>query len=242
MKYTLSQLRKADERFHMIEEGDRIAVGLSGGKDSALLLHALSVYQKFSRKKYELTAICVDLGFGLDESALADLCRTREIPLEIVHTEIGRIVFEERKEKNPCALCAKLRKGAFYRVAKELSCNKAAFAHHADDVSETFLMSLIYERRINTFTPVTYLSRQDVTLVRPFVLLEESHIRSTAKKLGLQVVKNACPSCGNTKREEMKRLLDALSLTYPDIRKSLKNAISKPESYHLWDVDESKNE
>ncbi|MEZ4358152.1 MAG: tRNA 2-thiocytidine biosynthesis TtcA family protein [Eubacteriales bacterium] len=242
MKHTLGCLRRADEKFSMIDEGDKIAVGLSGGKDSALLLHALNVYRKFSRKKYSIVAISVDLGFeGFDEAALQKMCDKTDVELHIVKTSIGKIVFDIRQEKNPCSLCAKLRKGAFYKKAKELNCNKAAFAHNMDDVIETFFMSLIFESRLNTLSPVTYLSKRDITLIRPFIYLEETHIKRTVENVGLSTIKNSCPACGNTKRQEIKELISSFSEDYLDFKKSVIHSIDSIEKYHLWDKTEGKD-
>ena len=242
MKHTLGCLRRADEKFNMINEGDEIAVGLSGGKDSALLLYALNIYRKFSKKNYSIVAISVDLGFScFDEALLQKMCDEIDVKLHVVKTHIGKVVFDERQEKNPCALCAKLRKGAFYKKAKELNCNKAAFAHHMDDVIETFLMSLIFESRLNTFCPTTYLSRRDITLIRPFIYLEEAHIKKTVKSLELPVIQNSCPACGNTKRQEIKELISGLGKSYSGFKKSLINSIDSYDKYHLWDKTEDKN-
>ena len=172
MRKILGALRRADEHFSMIAPGDRIAVGLSGGKDSMLLLYALHLYQKYTKKDYALLAVTVDLGFGnYATDVMQAYADGLGVPLHILKTNISEIVFDIRKEKNPCSLCAKMRKGAFYEKAKELLCTKAAFAHHGDDVIETLLMSLMYEGRMNTFSPKSYLSRRDITLVRPFVFL-----------------------------------------------------------------------
>ncbi|MEG0914351.1 MAG: tRNA 2-thiocytidine biosynthesis TtcA family protein, partial [Christensenellaceae bacterium] len=180
MRKVLGALRKADERFHLIQQGDKIAVGLSGGKDSMLLLRALKLYQLFSKKEYELIALSVDLGFGnFETDIMQGYAKSLDVPLEIIKTDISEIVFDIRKEKNPCSLCAKMRKGALYERAKALGCNKAAFAHHADDVIQTFLMSMMYEARINTFSPKTYLSRSDITLIRPFIFARERDIAGT---------------------------------------------------------------
>lgn len=236
MKNILGCLRRADEKFNMIEDGDVVAVGLSGGKDSAVMLHALSLYKRFSKKKYELVAVCVNLGFeGFNKELLQDMCDKLEVKLSIVDTEIGKIVFDVRQEKNPCALCANLRKGAFYKEAKRLNATKAVFAHHRDDVVETFFMSMLYESRLNVFRPVTYLSRADITLIRPFIYVDEQHIKKVVEKIGVPVIKNACPSCGNTKREEIKQLFDKLNGTYPGIRERVMTAIDGTDNYKLWD-------
>jgi tRNA(Ile)-lysidine synthase TilS/MesJ len=194
MRKVLGALRRADERFNLICDGDDIAVGLSGGKDSMLLLYALTLYRLFSKKDYRLQAVCVDLGFGgYNTPEIRAFAEKHNVPLHIVETQIAPIVFDIRKEKNPCSLCAKMRKGALYEKVAGIGCNKAAFAHHADDMMETFVMSLMYEARINTFSPKTFLSRRGVTLIRPFVLLRESEIRRAVKANGIPTAKKPAP-------------------------------------------------
>ena len=199
LQQLLSYTRKALDDYHMIEEGDKIAIGISGGKDSLTLLYALSGLKRFYPKKYEIEAITVDMGFKeLDFSAVAQLCKELDTNYTVVESEIAEIVFEHRKESNPCSLCAKMRKGAFNAKAKELGCNKEAYAHHYDDVIETLLMSLIYEGRIHCFSPATYLDRSDITLIRPMIYVEESDIIKFNKAYQLPVVKNPCPVDGHT--------------------------------------------
>lgn len=243
MKYTLGCMRRADNDFNMIKDGDRIAIGISGGKDSTLMLHAFHLYRYFSPKKFTIHALMVDLGFpGFDASPLKFLCESLNIPMTVVHTNIGAVVFDTRKEKNPCALCAKLRKGAFNSKARELGLNKAAFAHHREDVLETFLMSLLYEARINTFSPVTYLSRSKITLIRPFIYLSEKHIISVVKKTELPVIQNSCPACGNTTRQEIKELFKELSKKYPKAREMMLTALRNTAKYNLWDKSNVEND
>jgi len=215
MRKILGALRRADERFSMIAPGDRVAVGLSGGKDSMLLLYALHLYQNYAKKDYDLLAITVDLGFGnYATDVMQKYADTLGISLHILKTNISEIVFDIRKEKNPCSLCAKMRKGAFYEKAKELACTKAAFAHHGDDVIETLLMSLMYEGRMNTFSPKSYLSRRDITLIRPFVFLREKDIVSAVKRQDIPIAKNPCPIDFSTKREQAKEIVDYLNTLY----------------------------
>ena len=178
MKTTLGCLRKADTDFHLIEPGDRVAVGVSGGKDSLLLLHALSLYRKFSHKDFTLMAFTISMGlepFVL--SGIDRLCQELDIPYVVKQTEIGDIIFNKRKEKNPCALCAKMRRGALNDMCREYGCNKLALGHHRDDAIETLLMSLFYEGRFHTFHPKTYLSRTGITAIRPLCYLPEYHVR-----------------------------------------------------------------
>lgn len=227
MKKILGALRRADERFSLIADGDRIAVGLSGGKDSMVMLRALALYKLFSKKEYDLTAVMVDLGFGgTDPAEVEAFAESCGIPLHILRTQIGEIVFEVRAEKNPCALCAKMRKGAFYAYAKKLQCNKAAFAHHMEDAIETFLMSMLYESRLHTFAPKTYLSRQDITLIRPLIFAAERDIIAARIKYEIPVLKNPCPANGYTKREEAAEILSYLCSKRLNAKQSIFKAVS----------------
>ncbi len=220
----------------MIEDGDKIAVGVSGGKDSMLLLYALWLYKKFMKIEYQLEAITVDLGFkGFDASPITAFAERYDIRHTVKKTDIAEIVFDIRKEKNPCSLCAKMRKGAFYAAAKELSCGKAAFAHSADDLIETLMMSMLYEGRLNVYAPVTYLDRQDITLIRPFIYLPEKEIIGAVKRLDIPVVKNPCPEDGITKRQEAKELIRSIAHVNPHVKQNLLSAIRNTDTYNLWD-------
>ena len=221
----LSRTRKAIDDYQMIKEGDTIAVGISGGKDSLTLLYAMSELRRFYTKKYTLKAISVNLGYEIDYSRVQELCKELNVELTIVTTQIKDIVFDIRKEENPCSLCSKLRKGAFNDAAKEIGCNKIAYAHHKDDVIETMLMSLIYEGRIHTFSPVTYLDKSDVTLIRPMIYVNECDVTGFKNKYNLPVFKNPCPADGHTKREEVKELIRNLNNEAPGIRDRLFRAI-----------------
>ena len=223
----LSYTRKAVDDYGLIEDGDKIAIGISGGKDSLTLLYALSELRKFYPKKFEIYALTVHLGIGgMDFSEVKKLCHELDIPYYIIDTEINDIVFNIRKETNPCALCAKLRKGAFNNKALELGCNKIAYAHHRDDINETFLMSLIYEGRIHTFSPVTHLERSELTLIRPLIYAYEGEIKSFATEQQLPVCKNPCPADGITKRQESKNLLLELKKTVPQVKERIFSAIT----------------
>ena len=223
----LSYTRRAVDDYQMIADGDRIAVGISGGKDSLTLLYALHGLKRFYPRSFELQAITVDLGFpGFDLSQIQELCRQMEIPYTIVTSEIGQIIFEERKESNPCSLCAKMRKGAFNEKAKELGCNKVAYAHHKDDVVETMLMSLIYEGRFHTFSPVTYLDRTEITVIRPLLYMNEADVIGFVNKNHVPVVKSPCPADGHTKREYVKQLLRQLNLENPGVKERMFTAIT----------------
>lgn len=222
----LSYTRKAIDEYELIQEGDRIAVGISGGKDSLTLLYALSGLRKFYPKKYELIALTVHLGIEeMDFSCVERLCAELDVPYYVVNTQINEIVFNIRKESNPCALCAKLRKGAFNTKALELGCNKIAYAHHRDDVNETFVMSLLYEGRIHTFSPKSYLDKTGLTLIRPLLFVPEEDIIGFLHKYNLPVVKNRCPADGITKRHETKELLKQLNQKAPGLHERLFSAI-----------------
>ncbi len=223
----LSYTRKAVDEYALIDDGDKIAVGISGGKDSLTLLYALSELRKFYPKKFEVYALTVHLGIeGMDFSEIGKLCDKLEVPYYIIETEINDIVFNIRKEANPCALCAKLRKGAFNNKALELGCNKIAYAHHRDDVNETFMMSLIYEGRIHTFSPMSHLDRTNLTLIRPLLFAPEADVIGFAKRYKLPVVKNLCPADGVTKRQETKELIKQINSEAPGFHTRLFSAIA----------------
>lgn len=228
----LSLTRKAVDEYHMIDEGDRIAVGISGGKDSLALLYALHGLRRFYPNAFEIEAVTVDLGFdGFHLAPIQRLCEEMQVRYTIVKTEIGRIVFDERKESNPCSLCAKMRKGAFNEKIKELGCNKVAYAHHKDDVVETMLLSLIFEGRFHTFSPRTYLDRMDLTLIRPLLYVDEADVIGFQNKYDLPVAKSSCPADGHTKREYAKNLLRRLNQEHPGVKARMFTAIQNT----IWD-------
>lgn len=228
MRRLLSYVRRAVDEYSMIEEGDRVAVGVSGGKDSLALLAALKNLSMFYPKRFEVCGICIDLGFeGMDLSPAEGFARERNIPFYIRHTDIGQIIFDERKEKNPCALCSKMRKGALYDEAVSLGCNKTALGHNRDDVIETFFMSLFYEGRIHTFSPVTYLSRRNITAIRPLLYAPECDVKGFANMYGLPVVKNKCRADGNTKRESIKNFIKEQRVLYDRFDEKTLGAIKR---------------
>lgn len=221
-----SKARKAIDEYKMISEGDRIAVGISGGKDSLALLYALQGLRRFYPQKFEIEAITVSVGIeGMDFSPIVRLCEELDIHYSIIDTSIYDIVFLQRKETNPCALCAKMRKGAFNEKAKELGCNKIAYAHHKDDVVETLLMSLLLEGRIHTFSPVTYLDRTELTLIRPLIYVDEADIIGFRNRYDMPVVNSLCPADGNTRREYAKTLLKNLNKDLPGVKDRIFTAI-----------------
>lgn len=236
MKQILGAIRRADQDFNMIQPGDRVVVGVSGGKDSLLLLHAMALYRKFAPNPFELSAITVTMGLEpFDLSGIKALCEQLEVPYIVKETEIGKIIFEERKEKNPCALCSKMRRGALAAACVEHNFNKLALGHHRDDALETLLMSVIFEGRLHTFHPVTHLERTDVTQIRPMIYLSEKQVIHMERKLTLPTVKSPCPANGETRRAEMKDLLNSLTKKYPTARTQMLNALLNTDQYGLWD-------
>lgn len=226
LQQVLSYVRKAVDDYHMINEGDKIAVGISGGKDSLTLLYALHGLQRFYPQKFTIHAVTVDLGFeNLNLDKIKELCERLQVEYTIVKTDIAKIIFEERKESNPCSLCAKMRKGALNDAIKASGCNKVAYAHHKDDVVETMLMSLIFEGRFHTFSPVTYLDRMDLTVIRPLMYMNEADVIGFVNKHQVPVVKSPCPADGYTKREYIKNLLRQLNLDNPGVKERMFTAI-----------------
>ena len=222
----LSLTRKAVDEFQLIEPGDKIAVGVSGGKDSLTMLYALHGLMRFYPNPFTLEAITVDLGHpGFQSEKIRELCESLEIPFTLVKTDIAPIIFEERKESNPCSLCAKMRKGALNRAIKEMGCNKIAYAHHKDDIIETMLLSLIFEGRFYSFSPKTYLDRTDLTVIRPMMFVDEKDVIGFKNKYQLPVVKSKCPVDGYTKRQYVKELLRQLNHENPGVRERMFHAI-----------------
>lgn len=224
----LSHSRRAIDTYGMIDEGDKIAVGISGGKDSLTLLYALAHLRRFYPKKFEIIAITIDLGIpGFDTEAIAKLCEELDVPYHVEKTEIYDIIFNHRKESNPCSLCAKMRKGALNEKIKEFGCNKFAYAHHKDDIIETFFMSLVFEGRIHTFSPVTYLDRSDLTMIRPLMYCAEGEVAAFERRMNLPVVKAKCPADGYTKREYAKQHIRALEVENPGCKEKIFAAIER---------------
>jgi len=234
MQRILSYLRRACDEYKLIEDGDKIAVGISGGKDSLVLLKALANYSLFSPQKFTLIAITIDMHAGktnFDE--ISNLCKELNVEYHVVPSDIYEIVFEERKESNPCSLCAKLRRGMLNTKAIELGCNKLALGHSADDVIHTFLLSMFYEGRLSTFLPKLYMDRTGMTVIRPLILTDEKDIISVAKKL--PVMKSTCPADKHTKREYVKDLIKIIQKDIPFAKERIFSALSHPERYNLFD-------
>lgn len=221
-------IRKAVDDYKMIEEGDKIAVGVSGGKDSLLLLMALKHLQSYYPKSFELEAITIELGFeGMDFTPVKELCAELDIPYTCLKTDIKEIVFDVRKEENPCSLCAKMRRGALNDAIKARGISKLALGHHFDDAVETFMMSLLFEGRLSCFRPVTYMDRSGVTQIRPMVYAGEGKITNLAEKLELPVVENPCPMDKASKRHEIKEMLRSMSADYPDVKSKIFGAMQR---------------
>jgi len=226
LQQLLSYTRKAVDDYQMIEDGDHIAVGISGGKDSLTLLYALNGLKRFYPKKFELSAITVDLGYEkFDTEPLKALCDELGVSYRVVKTDIAHILFEERKESNPCSLCAKMRKGALNDAVKEMGCNKVAYAHHKDDIIETMLLSLMFEGRCHSFSPKTYLDRMDLTVIRPMMYVDEADVIGFQHKYNLPVAKSRCPIDGLTKREYAKDLVKQLNREHPGAKNRMFTAI-----------------
>ena len=239
LQRVLSEVRKAVDDYHMIAEGDKIAVGISGGKDSLTLLYALSSLRRFYPHPFDLVAVTVDLGFAnLDLTEIKKLCEKLEVPYTVVKTQIGQIVFEQRQENNPCALCAKMRKGALNEAMKQFGCNKIAYAHHMDDVVETMMLSLLYEGRFHTFSPVTYLDDTGLTVIRPLIYMKEADVIGFVRKYEVPVVKSPCPADGHTKREYVKQLLKQLNTENPGVKQRMFTAIQNGcDNLKEWNKD-----
>ena len=228
LQLLLSLTRQAIDNYHMIEDGDHIAVGLSGGKDSLTLLYALHYLKRFYPKKFELSAITVDLGLGnMNMEPIRALCKDLGVPWSVVHPQIGPILFDAKKETNPCSLCAKMRKGALNQEARALGCNVIAYAHHRDDVIETLLMSLFYEGRYHCFSPITRLDRAALTIIRPMIYVTEANVIGFKNRFQLPVCKNPCPVDGHTKRQYIKDLIKNLQKENPYLKDCLFHAVSQ---------------
>lgn len=230
MKKLLSLVRAAVDKYNMIDEGDKIAVGVSGGKDSLALLYAMAQLRSFYPKQFDIAAITLDYRFynqNGNYSKIAELCEGLGVQYVVKSTDLWQVIFETRKETNPCSLCAKMRRGILHDTAKELGCNKIALGHHLDDAAETFMMNLTSGGRIGCFSPVSYLSRKDLYLIRPMVFAFEKDIIRAANSLNLPVVKSNCPADGATNRQSTKELLLRLEKSYPGLREKIIGALQR---------------
>ena len=227
MQKLIGLVRRCVQDYHMIEEGDRIGVGVSGGKDSVALLAFLAELRKYNDKHFDIEAITIDMGLGMDYSSIAQLCERLDVKYNLIKTEIGPVIFEHRKEKNPCSMCSKMRRGALNQAILDRGMNKLALGHHYDDAVETFMMSLIYEGRISCFQPVTDLDRTGIIQIRPMLYLHEKTIDSFVTRNDLPIITNRCPVDKYTKREEIKQLVYDLSATYPDLKERIFGAMQR---------------
>jgi tRNA 2-thiocytidine biosynthesis protein TtcA len=235
MRKILGCIKKAVAQFDMIQDGDVIGVGLSGGKDSIALLYALKLFQHFSPVSYKLKAFTLTLGFeDVDLSPIEQFCQKLEVPLVIHSTQIGKVIFEERKEKNPCALCARMRRGRLHRLCKEHGVNKLALGHHGDDAVETLFLSLFYESRINTFKPVTFLDRRNLTVIRPMIFALEKDVLSAVQRHNLPTIQTKCPADKKTKRQYIKDLLKEIEKEIPDAKERVIQALQNTDQLNIW--------
>ncbi len=238
MRKILSRTRAAVDDYKMIQSGDKIAVGVSGGKDSVMLLKALCDLKRFYPENFEIVAITLDMRFDNqdgDFSSIQKFCEDNNVEYVIKKTDLYEIVFNIRKEESPCSLCSKMRRGILHDTAKELGCNKIALGHHLDDAAETFMMNLLIESRIGCFAPVTYLSRRDITMIRPLVYVRESAVEQAVERLNLPVIESKCPANEKTKREDAKVLLRKLSEEYGDVPERIIGAMQRAE-IDRWEI------
>ncbi len=244
MQKLMSRMRAAMEKYDMIEDGDRVAVGISGGKDSLALLVCLAEMRRFYPKRYEVVALTLDMGFenGGDWEQIRKLCAQYNVEYTVKQTELSKVIFEYRKESNPCSLCAKMRRGSLHDAAKELGCNKLALGHHLDDAAETFMMNLLSGGRIDCFRPLTYLSRKDIFVIRPMVLAREGAVASVADRLQLPVQKSGCPMDGHSEREKMKQLLNTLETEHPHLREKIIGALERGNIAGWGEIPVGQNE
>ncbi len=230
MQKLIGKVRAAVEKYQLIDEGDRLAVGVSGGKDSLFLLCALAELSRYYPKHFTVTAVTADPRFGgkeTDFTKIKTLCEGLNVPYIIRKTNLGQVIFEDRREKNPCALCAKMRRGILHNLCVEQGFNKLALGHHADDAVQTFLMNLLYGGRLGCFSPKTYLSRKDITVIRPLIFCGEQEIRNAAVRMKLPVVKSGCPADGVTARKDTEELIARLEQDFPDVKAKIQGAMER---------------
>lgn len=224
-KWFLSKVKKAVRDYDMIQSGDNIVVGISGGKDSLALLFILNALKRYSALSFDITAVTIDLGWNMDFTPIKNFCDEIKVPFKIIKTYIGKIVFDVRKENNPCSLCSKMRRGALDNAAKELGANKVALGHHGDDMIETLFLNLIFNGRFSTFEPKVFLSRKKLTLIRPLIYLEEKTVSTISNSKKLPVIKNLCPAANKTKRYDVKKLIEHANNIFPRARQNLITAL-----------------
>ncbi|MFA6766279.1 MAG: ATP-binding protein [Clostridia bacterium] len=238
MQKILGKIRKADTDYKMILENDHIVVGVSGGKDSLALLTALTAYQKFCPAKFKITAVNIDMGFEDTSKEQIDrfdsYIKSLVVDYIKVQTNIAHILFEDRKEKSPCSLCSKMRRGALSTKTIEIGAKKLALGHHSDDILHTFLLSFVFEGRLSVFQPTSFMDRTGITLIRPFIYVSEAEIISLTKRLKLPIVYNVCPQDKHTQRDYMAKLIEKLDKDFPDAKKRMTSALLNPERNNLW--------
>ena len=227
MQKLIGLVRRCVEDYNMIQPGDKIGVGVSGGKDSLALLAFLAELRNYNSNPFDIEAITIDMGLGMDYSGIAEMCKKLEVPYTVVETQIASIIFDYRKEKNPCSMCSKMRRGALNQALLDRGMNKLALGHHYDDAVETFMMSLIFEGRISCFQPVTDLDRTGIIQIRPMLYIHEQSIDNFTVRQNLPVIENRCPVDKQTKREEVKKLVYDLSATYPDLKERIFGAMQR---------------
>ena len=227
MQKMLGLVRRCVEDYNMIQAGDRIAVGVSGGKDSLALLSILAELRNFNSNPFEMEAITIDMGLGMDYSGIREMCEKLNVPYTVIETQIAPIIFDYRKEKNPCSMCSKMRRGALNQALLDRGLNKVALGHHFDDAVETFMMSLLFEGRISCFQPVTDLDRTRIIQIRPMLYIHEQSVDNFASRMKLPVIENRCPVDKQTKREEIKKLIYSLSATYPELKERIFGAMQR---------------
>ncbi len=236
-KLVFKQLRNANLNYNLIENSDQIAVGISGGKDSLVMLYLLQLLKKYTPLDFTLYPIFLDLGWGVDTTLMGEFCLSQNTNLHIERTNIGEVVFDYRQEKNPCALCSHLRRGALNRTAKMLGCNKLALGHHADDVVDTLFISMLFEGHYNVFKPRTYLDRIGLTVIRPMIYISERDIQLLSQSLNIPVIDKSCPADGNTKRDEVNSLLNEIEQKFPGARQKLVTSIENVNPESFWQKD-----
>lgn len=239
MRHILGTLRRCDEEFNLIKDGDCIAVAVSGGKDSIALLNAMQLYRYFSKSKFTIKAVSVDLGQKgfFDSEPIRKLCDKWGVEYHVIKTNIASIIFDDRKEKNPCSLCSKMRRGSIHDWCKENNCNKVALGHHREDAIETFMMSLLFEGRMSTLPPITWMDRSDIEQIRPLLFCPEKEIIKAVKKHNLPITKSKCPVDGKTNRENIKNLIKSFHNFSTEPEKYMLLALQKTHNYNLWDTN-----
>lgn len=234
IKKIFRKVRNANLRYNLIEDNDKVAVAISGGKDSICLLYFLALLKKYTPLDFEIIPIYIDLGFGNDLEGINSVINQMGFQLIVEESNIAEIVFDVRQEKNPCSLCSKMRRGAINKIAKDYNCNKIALGHHLDDVVQTLFMSMLFEGRYNVFKPNTYLDRIDIRAIRPLIYVEEKEVEAFIKQSGFLPIKNLCPADGKTKRQEMKELIDDINIKYPDAKLNILKSIENVAADVFW--------